>query len=98
LLGACEKHSNVSVDKWAAEQLPGSEPLNDGGYVVLSNIYAAAGMLGEVEMVRTMMSERKVTVPRLQPIALQKRAIEILKVLLSASLLLVQYAVFQSRS
>jgi hypothetical protein len=53
---------------------------------------------GEVEMVRTMMSERKVTVPRLQPIALQKRAIEILKVLLSASLLLVQYIVFQSRS
>jgi hypothetical protein len=50
---------NVSVGKWAADQLPEAEPWNGGGYVVLSKIYAAAGMWGEVEMVRTMMSERK---------------------------------------
>ncbi|KAF7023654.1 hypothetical protein CFC21_036129 [Triticum aestivum] len=60
LLGACEKHCNVNVGRWAAEQLLAAVPWNDGVYVVLSNIYAAAGMWGEVEMVRKMMSERKV--------------------------------------
>jgi pentatricopeptide repeat protein len=60
LLGACEKHGNVSVGEWAAERLVEAEPWNDGVYVVLSNIYAAAGMWGEVERVRKIMSERKV--------------------------------------
>ncbi|XP_062204444.1 pentatricopeptide repeat-containing protein At1g77170, mitochondrial-like [Phragmites australis] len=60
LLGACEKHGNVSVGKWAAGRLVEAEPWNDGVYVVLSNIYAAAGMWGEVERVRKIMSERKV--------------------------------------
>ncbi|KQK09543.1 pentatricopeptide repeat-containing protein At1g77170, mitochondrial [Brachypodium distachyon] len=61
LLGACEKHGNVSVGEWAAERLQEAEPWNDGVYVVLSNVYAAAGMWGEVERVRKMMSGRKVT-------------------------------------
>ncbi|KAL6845076.1 hypothetical protein ACP4OV_024571 [Aristida adscensionis] len=61
LLGACEKHGNVSVGEWAAGKLIEAEPWNDGVYVVLSNIYAAAGMWGEVERVRKIMSERKVT-------------------------------------
>lgn len=60
MLGACEKHGGVSVGEWAAERLLEAEPWNDGVYVVLSNIYAAAGMWGEVERVRKMMSERKV--------------------------------------
>ncbi|GJN17810.1 hypothetical protein PR202_gb04908 [Eleusine coracana subsp. coracana] len=62
LLGACEKHGgNVSVGEWAAGRLVEAEPWNDGVYVVLSNIYAAAGMWGEVERVRKIMIERKVT-------------------------------------
>lgn len=61
LLGACEKHGNVSVGEWAAGRLVQAEPWNDGVYVVLSNIYAAAGMWGEVERVRTIMLQRKVT-------------------------------------
>jgi len=60
LLGAGEKHGNVSVGEWAAERLVEAEPWNDGVYVVLSNIYAAAGMWDEVERVRKIMSERKV--------------------------------------
>lgn len=71
LLGACEKHCNVNVGKWVAEQQLAAEPWNDGVYVVLSNIYAAAGMWGEVEMVRKMdVGEESYEVPRLQPIAL----------------------------
>jgi pentatricopeptide repeat protein len=61
LLGACEKHGNVSVGEWAAGRLLEAEPWNDGVYVVLSNIYAGAGMWGEVDRVRKIMSERKVT-------------------------------------
>ncbi|KAL6615977.1 hypothetical protein ACP70R_038247 [Stipagrostis hirtigluma subsp. patula] len=60
LLGACEKHGNVCTGEWAAERLAEAEPWNDGVYVVLSNIYAAAGMWGEVERVRKIMLERKV--------------------------------------
>ncbi|KAF8696280.1 hypothetical protein HU200_037184 [Digitaria exilis] len=60
LLGACEKHGNVNVGEWAAGRLVDAQPWNDGVYVVLSNIYAAAGMWGEVERVRKIMSERKV--------------------------------------
>jgi pentatricopeptide repeat protein len=60
LLGACEKHGNVSVGEWAAERLVEAEPWNDGVYVVLSNIYAAAGMWSEVEKVRKIMLERNV--------------------------------------
>jgi hypothetical protein len=51
LLGACEKHSNVSVGKWAADQLLECCPT----YMLLPECG------GEVEMVRTMMSERKDT-------------------------------------
>lgn len=60
LLGACEKHGNVNVGEWAARRLVDAQPWNDGVYVVLSNIYAAAGMWGEVERVRKIMWERKV--------------------------------------
>lgn len=60
ILGACEKHGNVNVGEWAAGRLVDAQPWNDGVYVVLSNIYAAAGMWGEVERVRKIMSERKV--------------------------------------
>ena len=46
LLSACEKHGNVSVGKWTAVRLLEAEPWNDGVYVVLYNMYAAAGIWG----------------------------------------------------
>ncbi|OAY78683.1 pentatricopeptide repeat-containing protein At1g77170-like [Ananas comosus] len=60
LLGACEKHGDVAIGQWAAEKLLEAEPWNDGVYVVLSNIYAGAGMWGEAERARRLMRERKV--------------------------------------
>nr|CAD1833985.1 unnamed protein product [Ananas comosus var. bracteatus] len=60
LLGACEKHGDIAIGQWAAEKLLEAEPWNDGVYVVLSNIYAGAGMWGEAERARRLMRERKV--------------------------------------
>lgn len=60
LLGASEKHGDVEVGEWAAQNLMEAEPWNDGVYVVLSNIYAAAGMWGEVERLRKAMRGRRV--------------------------------------
>jgi len=60
LLGASEKHGDVEVGEWAAKNLMEVEPWNDGVYVVLSNIYAAAGMWDEVEKLRKVMRERRV--------------------------------------
>jgi hypothetical protein len=63
LVGACEKHGNVSVGEWVVGRLVvlESEPWNNGVYVVFSNIYVDVRMWGEIERVRKIMSERKVT-------------------------------------
>ncbi|KAJ7250553.1 hypothetical protein O6H91_19G018800 [Diphasiastrum complanatum] len=58
LLGACRVYKNVELAKWAAEQLLEVDNQNDAPYVVLSNIYAAAGRWEDVVRVRTMMKER----------------------------------------
>ncbi|KAG0455156.1 hypothetical protein HPP92_024448 [Vanilla planifolia] len=55
LLGACEKHGEVRIGEKAAAKLLELEPWNDGVYVVLSNIYAGAGLWLEVERVRRLM-------------------------------------------
>ncbi|KAG9449148.1 hypothetical protein H6P81_009113 [Aristolochia fimbriata] len=60
LMGACEKHGNIEIGEWVAMNLLELEPWNDGVYVVLSNIYAAAGMWVDVQRIRRMMTERKV--------------------------------------
>lgn len=61
LLGASEKHGDAEVGEWAAGKLLELEPWNDGVYVVLSNIYAGKGMWGEVERLRRLMREKRVT-------------------------------------
>ena len=58
LLGACRTYGNVDLGKLAANERLKLEPMDASGYVLLSNIYAAAGKWEEVLWVRTMMQER----------------------------------------
>jgi hypothetical protein len=58
LLGACRIHAILSLGEYVAERLFELEPENAGYYVLLSNIYAAAGRWDDVAKVRTMMKDR----------------------------------------
>ncbi|CAD6246246.1 unnamed protein product [Miscanthus lutarioriparius] len=60
LLGACQIHGNVQLGELAAKMLVQSDSESSGPYVILSNIYAAAGMWGQVNQVRGQMKERGV--------------------------------------
>lgn len=61
LLGASEKHGNVDVGIWVGRKLIELEPWNDGVYVVMSNIYANAGLWDEAEKIRECMKDLKVS-------------------------------------
>ncbi|KAK8933544.1 Pentatricopeptide repeat-containing protein [Platanthera zijinensis] len=52
LLGACRIHVNPEIAKIASERLFQLEPEGIGHYIVLSNIYASAGMWDEVSKLR----------------------------------------------
>eukprot|EP01018_Ginkgo_biloba_P022396 Gb_15666 [translate_table: standard] len=58
LLGACRIHCNTELGELAAEQLFELESSNTGNYILLSNIYAAAGRWDGVQYVRKMMKDR----------------------------------------
>eukprot|EP01018_Ginkgo_biloba_P036700 Gb_40432 [translate_table: standard] len=58
LLAACRIHCNIELGEHIAEHLFYLEPENAGCYVLLSNIYAAAGRWDDVAKVRTMMKGR----------------------------------------
>eukprot|EP01018_Ginkgo_biloba_P026788 Gb_37509 [translate_table: standard] len=58
LLGACRIHSNIELGKCVAERIFELEPEDPGYHVLLSNIFAAAGMWNDVATVRTMMKDR----------------------------------------
>ncbi|XP_057949793.1 pentatricopeptide repeat-containing protein At2g33760 [Malania oleifera] len=58
MLGACKMHKNFDLGVQVAERLLSVEPENPGHYVLLSNIYALAGRMDRVEMVRNMMIQR----------------------------------------
>eukprot|EP01018_Ginkgo_biloba_P031291 Gb_27329 [translate_table: standard] len=60
LLGACRIHGNMELGKFAAERILELEPQVAETYVLLSNIYAAAGRWDEVAKVRNLMKERRV--------------------------------------
>ncbi|XP_031482624.1 putative pentatricopeptide repeat-containing protein At3g13770, mitochondrial [Nymphaea colorata] len=60
LLGACRVHANVVVGEYVAKKLFEIEPQNAGNYVIMSNIYAAAGQWKDVTNVRYMMKEKAV--------------------------------------
>ncbi|KAI4388997.1 hypothetical protein MLD38_001271 [Melastoma candidum] len=60
LLGACRLHGDEVRGKLAAEKLMESEPQNPTPYILLSNIYAAAGNWHEVNLLRRKMKENEV--------------------------------------
>lgn len=60
LLAACRVHLNVDLGKLAAENLISLQPQDSAAYVLLSNMYAAAGNWKERAKVRKLMDERKV--------------------------------------
>ncbi|XP_057958451.1 pentatricopeptide repeat-containing protein At4g02750-like [Malania oleifera] len=60
LLAACRVHCNVPIAEVAAAELFKIEPENSGNYILLSNIYAAAGMWSDVGKVRAMIREHGV--------------------------------------
>eukprot|EP01018_Ginkgo_biloba_P022114 Gb_05939 [translate_table: standard] len=60
LLAACRIHGNMELGKHAAEHVLDLEPHNDATYVLLSNMYAAAGCWDDVARVRKMMKAKVV--------------------------------------
>eukprot|EP01018_Ginkgo_biloba_P002730 Gb_33133 [translate_table: standard] len=60
LLGSCRTHNNIELGQCVAERLFELEPENDANYVLLSNIYSAAGKWDDYENIRRMMKERRV--------------------------------------
>eukprot|EP01018_Ginkgo_biloba_P019323 Gb_30147 [translate_table: standard] len=60
LLGSCRIHNNIELGEFAAKQLFELDPNNAAHYVLLSNLYAAAGRWDDVEKVRKIMKGRQV--------------------------------------
>ena len=58
LLGACRTYGNVELGELAAKEVIKLEPAGASPYVLLSNIYAAAGQWDQVSFIRHMMQER----------------------------------------
>eukprot|EP01018_Ginkgo_biloba_P037425 Gb_17095 [translate_table: standard] len=58
LLSACRIHCNIELGERVAEHLFNLGTRDTGHYVLLSNIYAAAGRWGDVVKVRTMMKDK----------------------------------------
>ncbi|KAF3778747.1 Pentatricopeptide repeat-containing protein [Nymphaea thermarum] len=58
LLGGCSLYGDVELGELAAIHLFQMEPENTGNYVLLSNVYAAAGRWEDAERLRGLMRER----------------------------------------
>ncbi|KAJ4960884.1 hypothetical protein NE237_020794 [Protea cynaroides] len=59
LLSVCQIHRNVEVAEQAARSIVELDPQDSAAYVLLSNIYAEAGMWGEVSKIRKMMRQQR---------------------------------------
>ncbi|KAK8465940.1 hypothetical protein PHAVU_009G214700, partial [Phaseolus vulgaris] len=57
-LNACKMHSETRLAELAAQKLINMEPKNAGNYVLLSNIYAAAGNWDKVAKMRSFLRDR----------------------------------------
>eukprot|EP01018_Ginkgo_biloba_P008766 Gb_30991 [translate_table: standard] len=60
LLAACRVHTNVELAERVSEHLFVLDPENATHYVLLSNIYAAAGRWDDIQKVRQLMKDRGV--------------------------------------
>ncbi|KAJ6966061.1 pentatricopeptide repeat-containing protein [Populus alba x Populus x berolinensis] len=60
LLGGCKVHKNIDLAEEAIKHLSELDPLNDGYYVVISNIYAEAERWEDAARVRKLMKDRGV--------------------------------------
>jgi hypothetical protein len=60
LFGACRIHGNMDMGEYVAKQVLEVDPENAGVYVLLSNIYAAAGKWDLSENVQQLRKERGV--------------------------------------
>ncbi|XP_050154996.1 putative pentatricopeptide repeat-containing protein At3g49142 [Malus sylvestris] len=60
MLSACRKHHTLEIAEIAARSLFILEPENSGNYVMLSNIYAEAGMWKEVDNLRVLLKAQGV--------------------------------------
>ncbi|KAF9589843.1 hypothetical protein IFM89_028778 [Coptis chinensis] len=58
LMAACRKHNNVEVGERVGKRLISLEPHDGGRYVLLSNIYAAAGRWDDARSVRREMDHK----------------------------------------
>uniref|UniRef100_A0A5K0ZNW3 DYW domain-containing protein n=2 Tax=Nymphaea colorata TaxID=210225 RepID=A0A5K0ZNW3_9MAGN len=58
LLGACKVHNNVKLGELVVKEIMMLEPHHHGDYVLLSNIYAAAGRWEDVSKIRRVMKDR----------------------------------------
>lgn len=57
LIGACRIHGNTEIGEWAADKLLQMRPENSGYYVLIANMYAAAGRWNNLARVRTFMRD-----------------------------------------
>ncbi|GAB4851603.1 hypothetical protein Ancab_031005 [Ancistrocladus abbreviatus] len=60
LVHICKLHGDTRVGKIASEHLLSLAPKDAGSYMLVSNMYAGAGMFSEAAKVRTMMNDLKV--------------------------------------
>ncbi|XP_015571137.3 pentatricopeptide repeat-containing protein At3g57430, chloroplastic isoform X2 [Ricinus communis] len=63
LLSACRVHSNIKLASEIFEHLVTLEPENAGNYILLCNLYAAAGLWSEVRKIRTWTKEKGLKKP-----------------------------------
>ncbi|KAJ4971865.1 hypothetical protein NE237_004964 [Protea cynaroides] len=58
LLGGCQKHSNMELGLFAAQQILALDPEDVSSYVLLSNAHSVAGRWQSVSMIRKEMREK----------------------------------------
>eukprot|EP01018_Ginkgo_biloba_P030303 Gb_38441 [translate_table: standard] len=58
LFGACRIHCNIELGEYVLERILELNPNNAGSYILLSNLYAAAGRWDGVVKARTMIKDR----------------------------------------
>ncbi|KAJ0083609.1 hypothetical protein Patl1_30112 [Pistacia atlantica] len=61
VLGGCRVHNDIVIGERIARKLIRLQPEKAGYYVLLSNMYAAAGRFDEAEKVRILLKERNVS-------------------------------------